>query len=637
MTNGITRGGPTRRGFFQGVAALAGALALPGGARATWEAVSAVGLAEEDFVERHGMSLFGDLALPPDFPYFPYVNPDAPKGGEVSTLISVRQFNQGADTFDTLHIYVDRGIGAAGIPATFDSLMTGSGDEPTAMYGLVAQSVSRSADGTVFRFRLRPEARFHDGTPLTAADVAWSIETLKQEGHNVLRLILREVESVAALEEHLVEVRFVAGRSRNMPFTVAGLPIFSRAFFEGRDFSASTLEPILGSGAYRVGDFRRGSFVALERVPDYWGADLPVNRGVNNFERVVYRYYRDRDIAFQAFSAGEYSFRTEATSRIWANAYNFPAVRDGRVVKEEVPHDRPGGVQAMPFNLRRAKFADPRVREALMLAFDFESINRDIMYSSYERQDSFFKNSESEARGLPTPEELALLEPFRDQLPEEVFGEAVVPAVSDGSGRDREQLRRAGALLAEAGCERRGTDLYLPTGEQFTIEFLTGTAAFEPHFQRYFSTLRLLGIDGRIVVAEAAQYQRRLLDFDFDITVSAFTGGLYPSESLLLLYGSEAADQPGSRNYAGIADPVVDALILIGARAQTREEASAAGRALDRVLRAGRWVMLTWYNANDWIAYWDEFGQPERYAQYAMAGPGTWWFDPEKAARANRT
>ncbi|MGP9820251.1 extracellular solute-binding protein [Salinarimonas sp. NSM] len=636
MRNGVAGRGITRRGFFQGVAAVGGALALPGGALADFEAVSSVGQVDEDFVERHGMSLFGDLALPPDFTHFPYVNPEAPKGGVASTLVSTRVFNQGENTFDTFNIFVDRGIGAYGVESTFDSLMTGSGDEPTSVYGLLAETVSRSRDGLAFRFRLRPQARFHDGTPLTAQDVAFSITTLKEQGHNVLRLVLAEVESVEALEERLVEVRFAPGRSRNIPFTVAGLPVLPRAWFEGRDFQASTLEPILGSGPYRIGDFRQGSFVTIERVPDYWAADLPVNRGVNNFDRVTYRYYRDRDVAFQGFSAGEYTFRTEATSRIWANAYDFPAVREGRVIKEEVAHERPGGVQTLNFNLRRAKFADTRVREALMLAFDFESINRDIMYSSYERQDSYFKNSPSEAKGPPTPEELALLEPWRDSLPPEVFGEAVVPPMSDGSGRDREQLRRAGALLADAGCTRRGTELLLPTGEPFTIEFMVSTSAFEPHFQRYVSTLRLLGIAGSIVLPEAAQYQRRLLDFDFEAVISAFTGGLYPSESLLSLYGSQAADTPGSRNYAGIAHPAIDALIAIGARAQTREDASAAGRAIDRILRAGRYSMPMWYNSNDWVAYWDEFSRPERRPRYAQAGFGTWWYDPERAARANR-
>jgi microcin C transport system substrate-binding protein len=635
MTHLVSRSGPTRRGFFMGVAAVAGALALPRGARAAFEAVSAVGQAEEDFVERHGMSLFGPLELPPDFPHFPYVNPQAPKGGEISQLISQIAYNQNFSTFNTLNTYVLQGDGAAGMDATFDSLMAGSADEPDALYGLVAETVARSKDGLVYRWRLRPQARFHDGSPLTAEDVAFTIDLLKREGHPNLSQILRQVESATALETRVVEVRFVPERTRDIPLVVAGLPIFSKAYWEGRDFQASTLEAPLGSGPYRVGPFDVGRSITFVRDPDYWGADLPVNVGQNNFDRVRYEYFRDRDVAFEAFKAGQYSFREEFTSRQWARGYDFPAAVAGRVVREELDTNLPQGPQGWWFNTRLQKFADPRVREALAYAFDFEWTNENIMFSSYARLHSFFENSEMKAEGPPSEAELALLEPYRAGLPEEVFGEPWVPPVSDGSGQDRALLRRANELLREAGCERRGATLHLPTGEPFTIEVLDFSPVFQPHLQPYLSNLKLLGIEGTSRIVDPAQYERRMNDFDFEMTSRRFGASLTPGGSLRVVYGSEAAETPGTANLSGVKEPVADALIEVIANAQSREEVVTAARALDRVLRAGRYMVPMWYKPTDWLAYWDEFSRPERRPRYGI-GTAAWWFDAEKAARANR-
>lgn len=636
MTHLVSRSGPTRRGFFMGVAAVAGALALPRGARAAYEAVSAVGVAEEDFVERDGMSLFGPLELPPDFPHLPYVRPDAPKGGEISQQVSSIAYNQNFSTFNTLNTYVLQGDGAAGMGATFDSLMAGSSDEPDALYGLVAETVARSKDGLVYRWRLRPQARFHDGSPLTAEDVAFTFMLLKEEAHPNLSQRLREMESAVALESHLVEVRFVPERTRDIPLAIAALPIFSKAYWEGRDFQASTLEAPLGSGPYRVGPLDVGRSITFERVADYWGADLPINIGQNNFDRVRYEYFRDRDVAFEAFKAGQFSFREEFTSRQWARGYDFPAAAEGRVVREELDTNLPQGPQGWWFNTRRAKFADPRVREALGYAFDFEWTNENIMFSSYARLHSFFENSELEAKGPPSEAELALLEPYRAGLPEEVFGEPWVPPVSDGSGQDRALLRRANDLLREAGCERRGATLHLLSGEPFTIEFLDFSPLFQPHLQPFLANLKLLGIEGTSRIVDAAQYERRMNDFDFEIASRRFGASLTPGGSLRIVYGSEAAATPGTANIAGVTEPVADALIEVIANAQSREEVVTAARALDRVLRAGRYMVPMWYKPTDWLAYWDEFSRPERRPRYGI-GTSAWWFDAEKAARANRT
>ncbi|MFN3687506.1 extracellular solute-binding protein [Salinarimonas sp.] len=629
---------PTRRGLLMGAGAIgvAAAIGLPRAARAHDHAVAAYGPVDEDFVERHGLSLFGDLKHGPDFERFDYVNPAAPKGGRISLQLSSAAYNQNFSTFNTLNIFVLQGDGAAGMGLTFDSLMRGSGDEPDAMYGLVAQSVSRSADGLAFRFRLRPEARFHDGTPITADDVAFTIEILRTQGHPRLVQVLREVEGVEALEERLVEVRFIPQRTRDIPLVVAGLPIFSRAYWEGRDFQASTLEAPLGSGPYRVGRFEVGRWIAFQRVPDYWAADLPVNVGQWNFDEIRYEYFRDRQVAFEAFRAGQFSWREEFTSRDWARGYDFPARREGRVVQDEVELGLPRGPQGWWFNTRRAKFADPRIREAISLAFDFPWTNQNIMFGLLQRLTSFFQNSPMQAQGLPSPAELALLEPFRAGLPEEVFGEPYEVPLADGSGQDRQLMRRANELLLAAGCERRGGTLHLPSGEPFTIEFLDFSQALQPHTQPFQANLGRLGINATSRIVDPAQYERRMNEFDFDMTSRAFGASLTPGAGLRVVYGSEAAATPGSANLAGIQDAAVDALIEAIASATTREEIHVAASALDRVLRAGRYIVFHWYRTTSWLAFWDEFSWPERRPNFALGVLDTWWFDPEKAARARR-
>jgi microcin C transport system substrate-binding protein len=617
---------PSRRQVVGGAAAVAAAAAsLPG-----------LALAREGDSQVHGLSSFGDLKYGPDFKHFDYVNPAAPKGGSLAVQIKQTLGNQNFDTFNTLNVYVLRGDGAAGMPETFDSLMSGSADEPGSMYGLLARSVRISPDKLTYRFLLRPKARFHDGSKVTARDVAYSLKVLKEKGHPSFRTILSELADAEAESDEVLRVQFAPKRSRDAHLTVGGMPVFSAAYWQGRDFEASTLEPPLGSGPYKVARFEQGRYIEFERVPDYWAKDLPVNVGQNNFDRIRYEYFRDRTVAFEAFKNGTLTFHEENTSRTWATGYDFPAVRDGRVKREDLPLDAPANIQGWHFNLRRDQFKDPRIREAIGLAFDFEWTNATIMFGSYRRTTSYFENSDMEATGQPSREELALLEPFREKLPASVFGEPYVPPVSDGSGQDRRLLRRADELLREAGCTRDGGTLKLPGGKPFEIEFLDFQPSLQPHTQPFQANLKRLGIEARSRIVDAAQYQRRMDEYDFDMASRALTGAATPGDSLRVVFGSESAKSPGSRNIAGISHPAVDALVERIGMAATRDELTVACRALDRVLRAGHYWVPMWFKAGNWLAYWDMYARPETKPRFGSGAPGTWWYDAEKAKRIGR-
>jgi microcin C transport system substrate-binding protein len=615
----------TRRSLLAGAAAFAAGALTPRHL-----------FAAEGKIESHGLSTFGELKYGPDFRHFDYADPKAPKGGTLALQIKRSTGNQNFDTFNTLNIYVLKGDGAAGMDATFDTLMAGSGDDPDGLYGLVARAVRWTPDKLTYRFLLRPEARFHDGSRLTARDAAFSLMTLKTKGHPTFRTVLSEVVSAEAESEEVLKVQLSPQRSRDLHLIVGGTPVFSEAYWKDRDFEASTLEAPLGSGAYKVGRFEQGRYIEFDRVPDYWGKDLPVNVGANNFERVRWEYFRDRQVAFEAFKSGVMNFHEEFTSRIWATGYDFPAFREGRVKRERIDRLGAVGTQGWYFNTRREAFQDRRIREALILVFDFEWTNQNIMFGMYKRLHSYFENSEMKAAGAPGPEELKLLEPFRGKVPEEVFGEPFVPPVSDGSGSDRNLLRRADTLLREAGCKREGNVLKLPSGKPFEIEFLDYQAALQPHTQPYQANLKRLGIEARSRIVDAAQYRRRLEEFDFDMTTMALGGAMTPGDSLRVVFGSQAAATPGSRNIAGVADPAVDALVSAIALADTRAKLNVACRALDRVLRANRYMVPMWFRSDDWVAYWDIFSRPGTKPKYASGAPGTWWYDPEKAKAIGR-
>jgi microcin C transport system substrate-binding protein len=585
----------------------------------------------EDSIETHGLSSFGDLALPPDFPYFAYVNPQAPTGGLLSWQITATSGNQTFDTFDTLNIYSWKGNGAAGMGATYDTLMTANGDEPDSVYGLLARSVRVSGDKLDYWFRLRPEARFFDGSRVTAADVAFSLNVLKEKGHPVYAQLLTEVESATPEGGDVVHVRFVKGRSRDAHLIVVGMPVFSAGWWRGRDFTAATLDPPLGSGPYKVKTFEQGRYIEFERDPNYWGAKLPVNLGQNNFDRLRFEYYRERQVAFEAFKAGEINYHEEFTSRFWATAYDFPAAKDGRVKKEVLHDGAPSRTQGWYLNTRREQFKDPRVREAIGLAFDFEWTNKNVMYSAYKRIVSFFPNTDMEAKGKPGPDELKLLDPFRDRLPPSVFDDPYTPPESDGSGFDRKLLKQAYDLLLSAGCQRNGEAMMLPNGKPLTIEFLDFSSALQPHTMPFIQNLGKLGIQANMRTVDAAQYKSRTEAFDFDVVTAASGGSTTPGADLRVAYTSEAAAQNGSRNLAGVADPVVDALVETIADAKSREALNTACRALDRVLRAGHYWVPMWYRDTYWVAYWDAFSRPEVQPKLGVGAPGTWWRDEGKA------
>ena len=613
----------TRRSFLQLSSIGAGALTFP---RPTWAAPS----------ESHGLSSFGELALPPDFKQFAYVNPQAPKGGKLVLQINATSGNQNFETFDTFNIYVLKGDGAAGMDACFDSLMSGSSDEPDALYGLIARAVQVSDDNLTYRFLLRKEARFNDGSKLTATDVAFSLNVLKSKGHPSYQAILEDMASAAAESDYVVKVELKPSRSRDLHLAVAAMPIFSAAYWQGRNFEETAKEQPLGSGPYKLGAFEQGRFVEYDRVVDYWARDLPVNVGQNNFDKIRYEYFRERQVAFEAFKNGTITYHEENTSRTWATGYNFPAFETGKVKKEVLPNGLPASRQGWYFNTRREKFSDPRIREALGLVFDFEWTNKNIMFSSYKRTTSYFDGTQMKAMGKPTGEELALLEPFRGKVPDEVFGEPFVPPVSDGSGADRTLFKRADEILRAAGCTRDAGVLKLPSGKAFEIEFLDSSNSLQPHTQPFLQNLKKLGIKAEARIVDPAQYQARTKTFDFDIVSLNLTGSLTPGDELKISYGSKSAETEGGRNLAGIRSEAVDSLAEIISHAKTRSELSIAARALDRVLRAGRYWIPMWYRSETWIAYWDEYARPPVSPKYGTGAPSTWWFDADKAKKIGR-
>jgi len=589
-----------------------------------------------DEVETHGISSFGDLKYPADFKQLEYVNVDAPKGGLFSQIGPSRQYNQNFMTFNSLNSYILKGDGAQGMRLTFATLMQDAGDEPDAMYGLAARAVRISADKLTYRYLLRPEARFHDGSKLTAHDVAFSLKLLKDKGHPIIGQLTRDFLGAEAEDEVTVVLKFAPKRARDVPLFVAGLPIFSRAYYSTHNFDETTLEPPLGSGPYKVGKFEAGRYIEYERVEDLWGADLPIIRGQHNFDVVRFEFYRDRDVGFEGFTAKNYLFREEFTARTWATRYDFPAIKDGRVKQAMLPDDTPSGGQGWFMNMRREKFKNRTLREAIIDAFDFEWTNQTIMYGAYKRTVSVFQNSNMMAEGKPSEAELALLEPFRGKVPDEVFGEPYVPPVSDGSGQDRTLLRKASHLLQQAGYPVADGKRVDAKGEPVTFEFLIDEPTFQPHHMPFIKNLATLGIDATLRVVDPVQFRKRVDEFDFDVTVQRFNFSTTPGDSLRSYFSSQSAKMHGSQNLAGISDPVVDALVDKILQAETRGELTTACRALDRVIRAGRYWIPHWYLAAHRIAYWDVFGFPPKKPGFSRGIPETWWYDQEKAAKLER-
>ena len=579
----------------------------------------------------HGLSAFGDLKYPADFQHFDYVNPDAPKGGRMATIGTGSVL-----TFSSFNPFILKDDPAQGLELLFDSLMTRAFDEPDAMYGLLAQSAELADDKRSVTFYMRPEAKFRDGTPVTAEDVVFSFEKLRDptKAHPQYALPLRDVAKAEALDAHTVRFAFAGDNLRDLPLIVAAMPIVSKAYYDKVDFYKSSLEPPMGSGPYEVGNYKAGTFVTYKRRANYWAADLPVNRGRFNFDEIRYDYYRDRTAGLEAFKAGAYDLREEFTSKSWATEYNIAQVHDGRVKLLTLPDDSPSGAQGWFINTRREKFSDPRVRKALDYAFDFEWTNKNLFYGLYTRTHSYFANSDLEAKGLPSEAELKLLEPFRTKLPAEVFGEPYTPPVSDGSGRDRRQLGTASKLLTEAGWAVNDSGMRVNAkGEPLAIELLMEDPQLEKIFGFYVEKLKALGIQASIRNINSAQYQVRVKDFDFDLDMSRFSLGPTPGPEIKNFWGSEAARTKGSFNLPGIADPVVDALIDRMLQAKSRDELRAAAHALDRVLRAGHYWVPQWYKPVHTLAFWDRFSRPQTKPKYERGVEDTWWYDAGKAAK----
>ncbi len=602
-------------------------LAAPALAALALALAVAVPAAPPKLLGGHGLSMYGDLKYGPGFKHFAYVNPDAPKGGEVR-LAAI-------GTFDSLNPFIRKGVPAAGIGEIFDTLMVGSADEPFSEYGLIAETIETPPDRSWVAFTLRPEARFHDGSPVTAADVIWTFETLKTRGHPFYRSYYAHVTRAEKVGERKVKFHFAPGDNRELPLIVGQMPVLSKAYWSKRDFEKTTLEPPLGSGAYAVESLEPGRSITYRRVKNYWGARLPVNVGRDNFDVIRYDYYRDSTVALEAFKAGQYDFRQENSAKSWATAYTGPAVSQGLIRKEQIPNEVPTGMQAYVFNERRPLFRDRRVRQALGYAFDFEWINTHLFYGAYTRTRSFFSNSELASRGLPAPEELKVLEPFRGKVPEEVFTREYAPPKTDGSGNIRDNARIAMQLLREAGWQVKGQRLVNGRGEPFEFEILGADPGFEKVHLAFAKNLERLGIVARVRTVDTAQYQNRLDTFDFDVTVAVWPQSLSPGNEQRDFWHSSTADLPGSRNLAGIKDPVVDALVEQVIAAPDRPSLVARTRALDRVLLWGHHVIPHWHLQAWRVAYWDKFRRPAVAPRYSL-GFDTWWIDPARAADLER-
>ncbi len=585
---------------------------------------------------RHGVSLFGDVKYPPGFARFDYINAVAPKGG------AARQVALG--TFDNFNLTVAgvKGTLAAGINLIYDTLLVASLDEVSTEYGLVAEAVRYPDDFSAATYRLRAQAKWHDGKPLTPEDAIFSFNAFKKYSPQ-LAAYYRHVVKVEATGEREITFTFDSPGNRELPQIVGQLMILPKHWWEGtdsngqkRDIGATTLEPPLGSGPYRVKSFAPGRTIVYERVADYWGRDLAVNIGRDNFAELRFEFFRDSTVALEAFKGDTVDWRSENSAKNWATAYDFPAVNEKRVVLEEFPINNTGVMQAFAFNIRRGKFQDPRVRRAFNFAFDFEEMNKQIFFGQYKRIASYFAGTELASSGLPSGRELEILQTVRDKVPPELFTTAYSNPVGGNAGAVRSNLREALRLLKQAGYEVRNERLVDgKTGAPYTLEFLAEEPAFERVFLFYKPSLERLGMTVTVRTVDDAQYENRLRNWDFDIITGSWGESLSPGNEQRGYWGSQAADQPGSLNLIGIKNPAVDAIIDAVIFAKSRSDLVVATKALDRVLLWNNYVVPQWYYGKLRSARWDRFGRPEPLPKYGISAfPTIWWWDAAKAAKA---
>jgi microcin C transport system substrate-binding protein len=577
----------------------------------------------------HALAMHGEPKYGPDFKHFEYVNPDAPKGGQI-TFSAIG----GYDSFNAFILKGDPGPSSS-----IETLLTSSSDEAFTEYGLVAESIEVPDDRSWVAFTLRPEARWHDGKPITVEDVIFSFDILTTKGTPFYRQYYHNVAKVEPTGERSVKFAFGGGDNYELPLIMGQLPILPKHYWEGREFDKPTLEPPLGSGPYKVESFEASRSITLRRVADYWGKDLPVNVGQNNWDLIRYEYYRDTTVAFEAFKAGNVDVRIEMSSRQWATGYNVPAVKDGRIILEKIPNQNPQGMQGYVYNLRRDIFKDRRVREALAYAYDFEWMNKTLSDGQLVRTRSYWQGNELAATGLPSGAELEILEKFRGRVPDEVFTTEFQPPTTDGSGNNRANLRKAAELLKSAGWEIKGGKLTnAKTGQVMAFEILLGDPGSERGTQPMVQALQRLGVAAQLRTVDSAQYQNRLNEFDFDMIIAVFGQSLSPGNEQREFWGSAAADQPGSRNLMGIKDPAIDELINLVIQAPDRDSLVARTHALDRVLQWG-FYLIPQFNVPFYrVAYWNKFSHPSVTPKYAL-GLETWWVDPQKegALRGKQT
>ena len=577
----------------------------------------------------HAFAMHGKPKYGQNFKHFEYVNPLAPKGGKL--------INEAMGTFDSFNPFILKGVKAAGLGLIYDSLMVGSSDEAFTNYGLIAESIIVPEDRSWVSFNLNPDAKWHDGRPISVEDVIWTFNTLISEGHPSFKIYYRDVELVEETGKRQVTFRFPKSTNRELPLILGQMTILPKHYWEGQNFKKTTLKPPLGSGAYRIKNFEAGRSISYERVKNYWAIDLPVNKGQSNFDEISYEYYRDRDVATEAFKSGAFDLRAENQSKRWATAYDFPALKEGKVKKILIPHERPTGMQGFVFNTRKDFFSDPKVRLAINYAWDFEWTNKTLMYNAYKRTNSYFSNSELSSSGtLPEGEELKILQKFKRQVPKQVFDEVYKAPQTDGSGNNRKNLRLALKLLREAGWAVKDGKLVNRKGIPLKFELLIAYPSIERLALPLKQSLKRLGIEMSIRTVDVAQYQQRVDTFDFDMIVSSFGQSLSPGNEQRDFWHSTNANRPGSRNLIGIKEPTIDKLVELVIESPDRESLISRTRALDRVLLWNHYVIPHFHLQASRLVFWNIFGRPKNVAKYSSGFPNTWWLDiaKEKEVRA---
>ena len=570
---------------------------------------------------QHAITLYNEAPkYPVDFKHFDYVNPDAPKGGILRSA--------GFGSFDSLNPFISKGVPADDIGLIYDTLARQGLDEPFTEYGLIAEKIEKAPDNSWVRFYLRPEAKFNDGHPVRADDVVFSFQTLIKDGSPLYRSYYADVDKVVAENPLTVLFSFKHDNNRELPLILGQLPVLPKHWWASRDFAKGNLEVPLGSGPYKVAEVKPGRSIRYERVKDYWGKDLPVNKGFYNFDRLSTDYYRDNTVALEALKAGAFDFWQEMAAKNWATAYDVPAVKQGRLIKEELPNGNPQGMQGFIFNLRKPMFQDRRVREALSLLLDFEWTNKQLFSGSYTRTKSYFDNSDMASRGLPSNAELKILEPLRDALPEHVLTDAFTLPVTDGSGIIREQQREAFQLLTEAGWKIVGDKMVDTQGKPVTIEFLLAQTEFERVLLPFKRNLADIGINLEIRRVDVSQYITRRRSRDFDMMVGSFPQSSSPGNEQREYWTAAAADKPGSLNLIGLKDPAIDTLVEGLINADSRQSLIDHTRSLDRALLWGYYVIPNWHIKTWRLAYWDHLGHPKKTPLYDI-GNMTWWVKPE--------